>query len=308
MDKFRVKHPDLDKLWSKLRNLEATCIGIIYNGLVHDVPKSKVLTELRNTIVFVAQQNELAKKDFQLLWFAISQACHFSFKKASNSLSETRKKQKGLEYHQLLQMRSEKVYPIMNQIIQERIISNPCTAVHRNVERVYKEKVIDSMLLEAEEKVSPFFLASAHSGCASDHTMYQGKMYYDKNYPNYIHDRALLDQIEAYIRNHKCLSFQEVMKPPVYFMTRPNCRHYFKNIEIGEVLSSSVNSILMRHGMVSSGVKRITYSKAMMQGYQERYKVHLIMNRIMPCSLLFQDIKKDRLLIRKWSQLNEETL
>lgn len=82
-----------------------------------------------------------------------------------------------------------------------------------------------------------FYIAAYFGDCAKDHADYQGKIYVDKDWrTNAPKDR--IDEIQNYIDSNKIMTVQEVMNAPVYFTTRPNCRHYFQYIDIDSVLGA----------------------------------------------------------------------
>ena len=82
-----------------------------------------------------------------------------------------------------------------------------------------------------------FYIAAYFGDCAKDHADYQGKIYYDKDWEsNAPKDR--IEEIRNYINFNKLMTVQEVMASPVYFTTRPNCRHYFQYIDIDSVLGN----------------------------------------------------------------------
>ena len=64
-----------------------------------------------------------------------------------------------------------------------------------------------------------FYLASSHDDCAKDHIPYQGKLYVDEKAP---------DSAIQFAKSRGLYTVQWVMGSPAWFITRPNCRHYWQ--------------------------------------------------------------------------------
>ena len=143
-----------------------------------------------------------------------------------------------------------------------------------------------------------FYLCSWHKDCAADHKDYQGKIYVSEDW-----EERCLDgdqgKIRAYIKNHNCITVQEVIGDPVYMITRPNCRHYFISVSVDEVLHSSVKKLLKQHDLVKEGhVKNDSYYAY--REYYERVKLLITLRNTCPCEELEADIRKTRKLMKKW--------
>lgn len=85
-----------------------------------------------------------------------------------------------------------------------------------------------------------FYIAAYFGDCAKDHADYQGKIYVDKDWES-IAPKDRIEDIKNYIDSKNIKTIQEVMDAPVYFTTRPNCRHYFQYIDIDSVLGAKNN-------------------------------------------------------------------
>lgn len=70
-----------------------------------------------------------------------------------------------------------------------------------------------------------FFLATERFDSADDHADYQGKVYVSKNWESKVKDGELKDKIKAFIKANDIMTVEYIKGPPVYFTTRPNCRH-----------------------------------------------------------------------------------
>lgn len=160
-----------------------------------------------------------------------------------------------------------------------------------------------------------FYLASSHFDVAQDHKDYQGKIYYNQNWKTFIKSDDLRKEIDKYISKRNLKSFQWVTGRPVWFITRPNCRHYFKKISIEETLKESVKSLLDKYNMTKQIGDRRTqtikhptrkdwYNQANIENiidkYENRLKFHQLLYNQSKNIDLENYIVKDKYLIKKW--------
>lgn len=112
---------------------------------------------------------------------------------------------------------------------------------HQEMEKAEKKKAeavkADIKKNRLDKKV--FYLASSHDDCAEDHKKYQGKMYIDERWRDYDSD----GRIKKYVNTHNIETIQWVMDRPAWFITRPNCRHYFVALKTEDVLKKSIGSL-----------------------------------------------------------------
>ncbi len=87
-----------------------------------------------------------------------------------------------------------------------------------------------------------FFLASSHADCADDHVDYQGKIYVKENWQRFIKPEKIAE-IQDFITKKDIKTMEWVIDKPVYFTTRPNCRHYFAPITIEQALGKSIKQL-----------------------------------------------------------------
>ncbi len=87
-----------------------------------------------------------------------------------------------------------------------------------------------------------FFLASSHADCADDHVDYQGKIYVKENWQRFIKPEKIAE-IQDFITKKDIKTMEWVIGKPVYFTTRPNCRHYFTPITIEQALKKSLKEL-----------------------------------------------------------------
>lgn len=157
-----------------------------------------------------------------------------------------------------------------------------------------KEMLIDDAL-----KSGLFFLVSKHDDCAKDHEDYQGKIYVNENWRSMTKD----PRVAMYISTNRIRTFQWVTGNPVYMITRPYCRHYFREVSASEVLSNSVNALLNKHHMHEKegerGVSQ-TLPSRMAELYIDRLDYLSEMYKVSPCEELQNYINKTVFLIHKW--------
>ena len=118
-----------------------------------------------------------------------------------------------------------------------------------------KKKVIVDEIKNNRLMTQPkvFYLASTHGDgdVAIDHKDFQGKVYIDSQWQKYILDQDIRKEIVDYIKKHNVKTIQWVTSRPVWFVTRPNCRHYFKNMNTYDVLRQPLNVLIEDYNVKS---------------------------------------------------------
>lgn len=164
-----------------------------------------------------------------------------------------------------------------------------------------------------------FYLCSKHDDCAEDHEAYQGKIYYDHFWKRYIKSQYARDLIAKQISLYGMQEYQKVLSRPVWLITRPNCRHYFKQISSNDLLDNpSLENLLEESGMhhevglrgESQTLRHPTnkqwYTRenvsAIIKKYRERLAYHEKLYAKRPNDQLKNLIFKDKTLIRKWER------
>lgn len=166
-------------------------------------------------------------------------------------------------------------------------------------------------------KAEVFHIASKHDDCAEDHYDYQGKLYYDRFWRRYVKDPQGRQAVLSLISQKGMKSIQWVIGRPVWFITRPNCRHYFSRVTIGEALEGSEETILASRGMhiavgerdsaqtIHHSTNEGWYTKENVQNiikkYKERLAYHEKLYAKCPSEKLKGYIDKDKRLIQKWT-------
>lgn len=105
---------------------------------------------------------------------------------------------------------------------------------------------------ENRDKPDPviFYLCSHHAHPAEDHKDYENRIYVDRYWLSITEDKydaEIIKKIKSYIKSNKILTVQEIVKAPVYLISRCYCRHYFIPLTTAEVLGSSLKEIRKSH-------------------------------------------------------------
>lgn len=122
-----------------------------------------------------------------------------------------------------------------------------------------KAVVVSSVLDSSRRAIKIFFLSSYHQKPAEKHKQYQGKIFVDRYWKNTLRQNGLemlIPRVEKYIREHNTLTVQEILGAPVYFITRPYCRHFFVPLDLDEVLENSPEAIFRSHVEARTGGHR----------------------------------------------------
>ena len=141
-----------------------------------------------------------------------------------------------------------------------------------------------------------FYIASSHADSAEDHKDWQGKIYVDRYWHNYADSEG---RLEKFIRDNGIRTAQWVTGKPVWFITRPNCRHYFVNYSIEDVLRGKYKIPRRKVG----NRKLQTPRDVNLQYYEDRLALYEMLYRKHPTPTLKKQIEKTKLLITKWKKL-----
>lgn len=149
-----------------------------------------------------------------------------------------------------------------------------------------KAALLKNML---KDKKKPFYMASWHKDSATDHMDWQGKLYYD--------EKTTDPEVIKYANSHNLKTLQWVTGPPVWFVTRPYCRHYFVQYSLAEV-KRGVKPQTRKVGDRSLQ----TPAHVTLNFYLDRLDQLKRLNRVFPIPKLKRQIDKTLLLIKKWRQ------
>ena len=258
----------------RIYSFEARCVGIISDGFKHGYGKRTVIRDLRNELARFKSTVRLTEAEYNWIWVM----CVRLYNKMARMVRGKRTD-------------STDIYRAVRKLLPdlERFKNN----LGRDIEeRDKREYLIDLM------SDGIFYLCSEHGNCAEGHKEYQGRIYVSEAWRERCSDSAMVRRVGAYIRNHSVMSIESVCDSPVWMVKRPNCRHYFKELDTDTVLHSSVRKLLRENKMVYSRVGSQAYY--MYRAYYERLKVLLELRKCCPCEELEADIRKTRRLIKKW--------
>jgi len=158
----------------------------------------------------------------------------------------------------------------------------------RNTEAKDKKQYLQDLLSGA----SIFFIASEHEDSAEDHRPYQGKIYVDRYWWQKTHD----DKVRQYINKNKIRTVQWVTGSPVWFITRPHCRHYFKKATVRQILTGDYT---VPHRLIGDKEMQ-TPAQATLEYYQERLKLLEAMYEVSKNPKIRDMILKTEMLIKKY--------
>jgi len=165
---------------------------------------------------------------------------------------------------------------------------------HETGKNAEKSKLdaLDSFIDSSRNKKEWFYLASSHNDCAADHVKYQGRLYVDDRAP---------DEVIEYAKKRGLYTLQWVLGSPAWFVTRPNCRHYFVSLPLKAVKGKSDKKLAKRYKTHSEEGNREfqTPRKMALEEYEDRLRMLLEMYRIHPTRELKIKIDKTRLLIEQ---------
>ena len=294
---------NFDAVKADLKKYEANILGICYDGLIHDVPRMRILQNLRKETKNMAQKGALNAKETNFLLNEAVKIYTKVYKTSFLGLRKAKKAMGSINYQEYLKTRQKEAFDAIDKKeIWHSGLHKACQNVVFRLE-AYAKKMELSDLLSSH---SVFYACSFHESCANDHAQYQGKIYYDANWEKFITAVPEKEKIKAYIRNHHLLSIQSVTQGPPYLLTRPNCKHYFLAVPTGEVLTSSARKILVTHKLIVKeslphDVKR-SAAKYAWRAYTERLEQYKFLQAIMPGPGLAQKIKDTERLALKWRE------
>lgn len=190
---------------------------------------------------------------------------------------------------------------IVNYLSVHSIFNNEYKLINSELMRIEDEEkhvvLIDTLnLTNIDKKV--FFVASSHDDCAQDHLEAQGKIYIDQNWRNIL-DKNLHDKVREYIHKNNIATMQYIINAPTYFITRPNCRHYFVRYSVNDILTGNYT---IPHRHIGCRDTLQTPRKANLEYYQDRLRLYHKWNKIYNTQDLDNRIIKTKILIKKWKK------
>ena len=258
----------------RIYSFEARCIGIISDGLKHGENKRTVLARLHGELARFRSTVRLSDIEYNRMWLMCVQLYNRIARMVRGKRTD-----------------STEIYRAVRKLLPdlERFKNDLARSAEEKDKREYLNDLASKGI---------FYLCSEHGNCAEGHKAYQGRIYVSEAWRERCSDFAMIRRVGAYIRNHSVMSIEEVCDSPVWMVKRPNCRHYFKELDTEKVLHSSVRKLLRDNKMIYSRVGSQAYY--MYRAYYERLKVLLELRKSCPCDELEADIRKTRKLMKKW--------
>lgn len=161
-----------------------------------------------------------------------------------------------------------------------------------------KDELIRDTIQENRESGRWFYLASSHEDCAKDHLPYQGKLYVDEKAP---------PEAIAWARKRGLYTVQWVMDSPAWFITRPNCRHYFVGLTLSQVDRKPLKRLKRKYKThTREGDREFqTPRRIAVEEYRDRLEMLRGLWRVRPTERLKKEILKAEMLLRKWESARE---
>lgn len=158
-----------------------------------------------------------------------------------------------------------------------------------------KANIIEDFIEHNRDNSKWFYLASSHDDCAVDHKPYQGRLYIDEKAP---------ESAMAYARSKNLKTMQWVMGAPAWFITRPNCRHYFVALTEGEVIGKNLKRAKRRYKTHTKEGNRQyqTPAHAAVEEYRDRLRFLRALYREYPTQRIKNEAVKTELLLKKWEK------
>lgn len=188
---------------------------------------------------------------------------------------------------------------MINYISVHKINDNEYKLINselRKDEAEEKNRILNDALKETQLDKKIFFVASSHDDCAEDHKEAQGKIYVDQDWHNVIGDN---ERVADYISAHNIDTVQYIVNGPVYFITRPNCRHYFVRYSAEDILNGNYkvphHKIGRRDALQTPRLQNIEY-------YQDRLSMYSRLYKIFKTDELNAKITKTKILVKKWKK------
>lgn len=284
-----------DRIKSVTYGYEVRVSAIISNGLVHRVPKQKILKLVRKELDRLTYYADLSYLERNRLWqetysryMRVSKQSFSSLKRAKNT---------DLDYDEELKLRKNVVYSVMKNEFKR------LEKEKNDLANEYEYRNKRNILTEQFES-GIFYLCSSHIKPAKDHADWEGKVYVSENWAERV-TPEFHSQVAAYIRNHQVRTVEWVTGEPVWMVYRPNCKHYFVEVSVEEVLGNSVKSLLKKHSMYMAEEKQLSYEEVQYKTYYERLKMLTYLHKMFDAEDLDKDISETRKLVRKWKLLGE---
>ena len=296
-----------DRSKSAAKRFRTDITAIVYNGLVHDVPKHKVYGQIKAEInYFTSKTPGMTYRERGYLWATSLKAYSLCAKQAYYGL---KKAKSAPTYQERLENRSNEAFKaIKTNFIGSTALSKATNDIINRVESRYKLSELDK-----NEGNSIFFLCDVHEPCADDHKNYQGRLYIKEDWELYVDDPVVAAKINAYLHNHPIMKTQTLewvlgkkssnKEASPYLITRPNCKHHLIPVSIDEVLSGSVKSLLKAKKLIHRHEPEQSAAERPYRAYKERLDTLHELYKVMPSEKLGKEIAETSKMAKKWGSM-----
>lgn len=185
-----------------------------------------------------------------------------------------------------------------------------------NVRTTVRQEANEYLFNASKENGVVFYVCDFYGDCAEDHADYQGRYYYDEEWESFGYNEETSKRIQDYIDSYGMLSYQSVVNNEPFLTTRPNCRHSLRPVVIDDVFNNTDKQMTEKYGIRKGTYNDDNYKALQTQRRNERiirkYKTRLIehqqQQKNMQSPKLKTQIAKDKALIKKWNEIQEEHL
>lgn len=219
--------------------MKVKLVKLIYEAVQNQIPEEKVLKKIRDIISSIPNFNIREKAQMYVLV----------------------KKTATLMYMQDGKLYNKQILKYSTGInkIQEHADSRKRLIELRDAMRIHRAKG------------GVFYLLSSHSNPALGHAEYQGQIFVDRFWKSVSGGDK---RVQAYIRNHDTKTVQEIIKEPVYMITRPYCKHFFIKLNTDEVLKNGPKKVRSNHPEAQVRTQNINYRQ---KYYRLRQRIHTVL-------------------------------
>lgn len=174
-----------------------------------------------------------------------------------------------------------------------------------NARTTVQQSIGEQQLESGKISKQVFYICDVFTNSADDHADWQGKMYYDERWKDFITNDNAIKEIQGIINKKRMKTVQYIRGKPIYLTTRPNCRHRLVPISLEQAGLSS-DKILDDLKLKTASYKPENYEDLQKQRYNERM-IRKYKARVESNEKLGYDTTSDKTLVRIW-QARQRTL
>lgn len=219
--------------------MKVKLVKLIHEAVLNQIPQEKVLMKIRDIISSIPNFNIREKAQMYVLVKRIAV---------------------------LMYMQEGKLYN--KQILK---YSTGINKIQEHADSRSRKMELAQEMRAHRAKGGVFYLLSSHSNPALGHAPYQGQIFVDRFWKSTTDGDK---RVQAYIRNHDTQTVQQIMKAPVYMITRPYCKHFFIELDTEEVLNNGLKKVRQNHPEAQVRTHNINYRK---KYYRLRGQIHTVL-------------------------------